>query len=116
MTERADLKMPGAIEAVDGVLAQVDSGAVTAGEAIELVLDAGIAPRDNGAWSLPGSLLASADWHRAWCSAALVERQPTLALVNRASRPRVVVSCRAQRGKRKRAQRAAIFPYPAARW
>ena len=33
----ADLKMPGALEAVDGVLAQVDSGAVTAGEAIELV-------------------------------------------------------------------------------
>ena len=31
----ADLKMPGALEAVDGVLAQVDSGAVTAGEAIE---------------------------------------------------------------------------------
>ena len=26
----ADLKMPGALEAVDGVLAQVDSGAVTA--------------------------------------------------------------------------------------
>ena len=31
----ADLKMPGALEAVDGVLAKVDSGAVTAGEAIE---------------------------------------------------------------------------------
>ena len=31
----ADLKMPGALEAVDGVLAQVDSGAVTADEAIE---------------------------------------------------------------------------------
>ena len=27
----ADLKMPGALEAVDGVLAKVDSGAVTAG-------------------------------------------------------------------------------------
>ena len=46
--------MPSAIEAVDGVLAQVDSGAVTAGEAIELVLDARIAPRDNGAWSFAG--------------------------------------------------------------
>ncbi len=34
----ADLKMPGALEAVDGVLAPVDSGAVTASEAIELVL------------------------------------------------------------------------------
>ena len=31
----ADLKMPGALEAVDGVLAKVDSGAVTAGEATE---------------------------------------------------------------------------------
>ena len=43
----ADLKMPGALEAVDGVLAQVDSGAVTAGEAIELVLNAQIALRNN---------------------------------------------------------------------
>ena len=32
----ADLKMPGALEAVDGVLAQVDSGGVTSGEAIAL--------------------------------------------------------------------------------
>ena len=39
----ADLKMPGALEAVDGVLAKVDSGAVTAGEAIEPVL----APRSR---------------------------------------------------------------------
>ena len=43
----ADLKMPGALEAVDGVLAQVDSGAVTAGEAIELVLNAQIGLRNN---------------------------------------------------------------------
>ena len=43
----ADLKMPGALEAVDGVLAQVDSGAVTAGEAIEQVLGAQIALRNN---------------------------------------------------------------------
>ena len=41
----ADLKMPGALEAVDGVLAKVDSGAVTAGEAIEQVLGAQIALR-----------------------------------------------------------------------
>ena len=45
MTELADLKIPGALEAVDGVLAQVDSGAVRAGEAIELVLGARIALR-----------------------------------------------------------------------
>ena len=43
----ADLKMPGALEAVDGVLAQVDSGAVTASEAIELVLGAQIALRNT---------------------------------------------------------------------
>ena len=43
----ADLKMPGALEAVDGVLAQVDSGAVTASEAIELMLNAQIALRNN---------------------------------------------------------------------
>ena len=43
----ADLKMPGALEAVDGVLAQVESGAVTAGEAIELLLNAQIALRNN---------------------------------------------------------------------
>ena len=43
----ADLKMPGALEAVDGVLAKVDSGAVTAGDAIEQVLGAQIALRNN---------------------------------------------------------------------
>ena len=43
----ADLKMPGALEAVDGILAQADSGAVTAGEAIEQLLDAQIALRNN---------------------------------------------------------------------
>ena len=43
----ADLKMPGAVEAVDGVLATVDSGAVTAGDAIEQVLGAQIALRNN---------------------------------------------------------------------
>ena len=43
----ADLKMPGAREAVDGVLAKVDSGAVTAGEAIEQVLGAQIALRNT---------------------------------------------------------------------
>ena len=43
----ADLKMPGALEAVDGVLAKVDSGAVTACDAIEQVLGAQIALRNN---------------------------------------------------------------------
>ena len=46
-TMLADLKMPGALEAVDGVLAQVDSGAVTAGEALEQLLGAQIALRNN---------------------------------------------------------------------
>ena len=31
----ADLKMPGALEAVDGILAQADNGGATASEAIE---------------------------------------------------------------------------------
>ena len=43
----ADLKMPGALEAVDGILAQADSGAVTAGEAIEDLLSAQIVLRNN---------------------------------------------------------------------
>ena len=36
----ADLKMPGALEAVDGVLARADGGAATATEAIEELLAA----------------------------------------------------------------------------
>ena len=43
----ADLKMPGALEAVDGILAQADSGAATAGEAIEQLLGAQIVLRNN---------------------------------------------------------------------
>ena len=43
----ADLKTPGALEAVDGILAQADSGAATAGEAIEQLLGAQIVLRNN---------------------------------------------------------------------
>jgi DNA replication protein DnaC len=43
----ADLKMPGALEALDQVLAQVDSGSASAPEAIELVLGAQITLRNN---------------------------------------------------------------------
>ena len=43
----ADLKMPGALEAVDGILAEADSGAVTASEAIEKLLGAQIVLRNN---------------------------------------------------------------------
>ena len=43
----ADLKMPGALEAVDGILAQADSGGATAGEAIEQLLSAQIVLRNN---------------------------------------------------------------------
>lgn len=42
----ADLKMPGALEALDEILFQIDSGAVTAAEAIERVLGAQIALRN----------------------------------------------------------------------
>ena len=43
----ADLKMPGALEAVDGILAEADSGAVTAAEAIEKLLASHIVLRNN---------------------------------------------------------------------
>jgi DNA replication protein DnaC len=43
----ADLKMPGALEALDGVLAQVDGGNAGAAEAIEMVLGAQIGLRNN---------------------------------------------------------------------
>jgi DNA replication protein DnaC len=43
----ADLKMPGALEAVDPVLARVDSGQISAPEAIRAVLDAQISLRNN---------------------------------------------------------------------
>jgi DNA replication protein DnaC len=43
----ADLKMPGALEALDAVLGQVDGGNAGAAEAIEMVLGAQIALRNN---------------------------------------------------------------------
>ena len=43
----ADLKMPGALEAVDGVLSDADSGDVTTAEAIERLLGAQITLRNN---------------------------------------------------------------------
>ena len=43
----ADLKMPGALEAVDGILAEPDSGTISAAEAIEELLNAQIVLRNN---------------------------------------------------------------------
>jgi DNA replication protein DnaC len=43
----ADLKLPGALEAVDNILAEVDRGSVTAGEALERLLGAQISLRNN---------------------------------------------------------------------
>jgi DNA replication protein DnaC len=43
----ADLKLPGALEAVDEILADVDRGSTTAGEALERVLGAQITLRNN---------------------------------------------------------------------
>ena len=43
----ADLKLPGALEAVDDILAEVDRGSVTAGEALERLLGAQISLRNN---------------------------------------------------------------------
>ena len=46
-TMLADLKMPGALEALDGILSGVDGGSLTAGEAIESLLGAQIGLRNN---------------------------------------------------------------------
>ena len=46
-TQLADLKMPGALESLDEVLAGVDGGGFTAGEAIERLLGAQIALRNS---------------------------------------------------------------------
>lgn len=43
----ADLKMPGSLEAVDGILSEVDSGRVAASEAISRLLTAQITLRNN---------------------------------------------------------------------
>ena len=43
----ADLKMPGALESIDGVLSKADSGSVTAAEAIQELLGAQINLRNN---------------------------------------------------------------------
>jgi DNA replication protein DnaC len=43
----ADLKMPGALEAVDGILSEADGGSVTAAEAIQELLGAQISLRNN---------------------------------------------------------------------
>lgn len=46
-TQLADLKMPGALEALDPILSGVDGGQVTPGEAIEQLLGAQIQLRNN---------------------------------------------------------------------
>jgi DNA replication protein DnaC len=46
-TMLADLKLPGALEAVDEILSDVDGGALTASEAIERLLSAQISLRNN---------------------------------------------------------------------
>jgi hypothetical protein len=43
----ADLKMPGALEAVDGILSKADGGSFTAAEAIQELLGAQISLRNN---------------------------------------------------------------------
>ncbi len=43
----ADLKLPGALEAVDDILAEVDRGNIAAGEAIEQLISAQISLRNN---------------------------------------------------------------------
>ena len=65
----ADLKMPGALEAVDGILAQADSGAATAGEARMAV------------WRR--RLLRSAIWASSNCSMVLGDEIMAAALIDR---------------------------------
>jgi len=43
----ADLKLPGALEAVDDILADVDRGSLNASAAIERLLDAQVSLRNN---------------------------------------------------------------------
>ena len=43
----ADLKMPGALEASDSILAEADGGTITASEAIEKLLSSQISLRNN---------------------------------------------------------------------
>jgi DNA replication protein DnaC len=43
----ADLKLPGALEAADAILAEADGGSITATEAIEKLLGAQISLRNN---------------------------------------------------------------------
>ena len=43
----ADLKMPGALEALDGILSRIDGGELAGGEAIEAVLGSQITLRNN---------------------------------------------------------------------
>ena len=57
----ADLKMPGALEAIDDVLTGVDGGGVTASEAIEQLLGAQITLRNNRRLQLPALDRARAD-------------------------------------------------------
>ena len=57
----ADLKMPGALEAIDDVLTGVDGGGVTASEAIEQLLGAQITLRNNRRLQIPALDRARAD-------------------------------------------------------
>ena len=46
-TQLADLKMPGGLEALDDILSRVDGGELTASDAIEQLLGAQIALRND---------------------------------------------------------------------
>ena len=43
----ADLKMPGSLEAVDGILSEIDGGRIAATEAIRCLLTAQVTLRNN---------------------------------------------------------------------
>ena len=102
--------MPGAIDSVDGVLAQVDSGAATAREAIELV-----PKRSSHCVTTERGRCRATSWRPAigvvlGAPTALGDPQGTLALVNRASRRLLLVSL--PRSARQEEPRAARFSLP----
>jgi hypothetical protein len=56
----ADLKMPGALEAVDGILSKADGGSITAAEAIQELLGAQISLQEQPTAAGSHALLAAA--------------------------------------------------------
>jgi len=72
-----DSKLPGALEAVDNILAEVDRGSATAGEALERLLGFCRPLRRLSSWTSPSSLRSSAIRSRACTSSASLSAERT---------------------------------------